>query len=155
MISVKKMMAEIVTLGFCMSISAAEGRPLVEITLVSEGKPRASIVVAQNPTPSARLAALELQYHIRKITEAVVPIRTDREEITGTRILVGESKQTNAMGIKGDDFKSLEYLIQFRPDTITLIGRDWQDTEENRKELGMDTYGRTIQSSRHHIDYHN
>ncbi len=147
MISVKKMMAAIVTLVFCVSMSAAEGKPLVEITLVSEGKPRASIVVAQNPTLSARLAALELQYHIRKITGAVVPIRTDREEITGTRILVGESKQTNALGIKGDDFKSLEYLIQFRPDTITLIGRDWQDTEENRKELGMDTYGRTIQSS--------
>jgi hypothetical protein len=83
-----------------------------------------------------------------------VPVRTDREEITGSRILVGESKQTNALGIKRDGFKSLEYLIQFRPDTIILIGRDWQDTEENRKELGRDTYGRTIQSSRHHIDYH-
>ncbi|GAI86345.1 unnamed protein product, partial [marine sediment metagenome] len=63
----------------------------------------------------------------------------------GTRILVGQSKQTNALGIKGDGFKSLEYLIQFRPDTIILIGRDWQDTEQNRNELGRDTYGRTIQ----------
>jgi hypothetical protein len=126
-----KMMAAIVTLGFCVSISVADGRQLFKITLVSEGKPRASIVVAQNPTPSARLAALELQYHIQKITGAIVPIRTDREEIRGTRILVGESKQTNALGIKGDSFKSLEYLIQFRPETIILIGRDWQDTEEN------------------------
>jgi len=154
MISVKKMMAAILTLGFCVSMSAAEVKPLVEITLVSEGRPSASIVVAQNPTPSARLAALELQYHFRKITGAIVPIRTDREEITGPRILVGQSRQTNALGIKGDDFKSLEYLIQFRPDTIILIGRDWQDTQENRKELGRDTYGRTIQSSRHRIDYH-
>ncbi|MBW7988661.1 MAG: DUF4838 domain-containing protein [Planctomycetes bacterium] len=154
MISVKKMMAAIVTFGFCVSMSVAEGRPLVEITLVNEGRPSASIVVAQNPTPSARLAALELQYHFRKITGAIVPIRTDREEITGPRILVGQSKQTNALGIKGADFKSLEYLIQFRPDTIILIGRDWQDTQENRKELGRDTYGRTIQSSRHQIDYH-
>jgi len=154
MISVKKMMAAILTLGFCASMSAAAGKPLVEVTLVSEGRPSASIVVAQNPTPSARLAALELQYHLRKITGAIVPIRTDREEITGTRILVGESKQTSALGIRGGGFNSLEYLIQFRPDTIILIGRDWQDTEENRKELGRDTYGRTIQSSRHHIDYH-
>ena len=147
-------MAAILTLGFCASMSAAAGKPLVEVTLVSEGRPSASIVVAQNPTPSARLAALELQYHLRKITGAIVPIRTDREEITGTRILVGESKQTSALGIRGGGFNSLEYLIQFRPDTIILIGRDWQDTEENRKELGRDTYGRTIQSSRHHIDYH-
>ena len=110
------MIVTIVALAFCLNMSAAEERQLVEITLVSEGKPSSSIVVAQNPTPSARLAALELQYHIRKITGAVMPIRTDREEIAGARILVGESKQTNALGIKGDGFKSLEYLIQFRPD---------------------------------------
>ena len=40
-----KMMAAIVTLGFCVSISAAEDRPLVDITLISQGKPSASIVV--------------------------------------------------------------------------------------------------------------
>jgi hypothetical protein len=149
----KKMMIAMATLGFCLSMSAAEDRPLVEITLVSEGNPSASIVVAQNSTPSAELAALELQYHIRKITGAILPIKMDNEEIMGIRILVGENKQTNALGIKGDDFKSLEYLIQFRPDTIILIGRDWQDTEKSRKELGRDTNGRTIQSSRQHIDY--
>ncbi len=147
-------MAAFVIGGFCIFMSAAAGKPLVEITLVSEGRPSASIVVAQNPTPSARLAALELQYHFRKITGAIVPIRTDREKITGRRILVGQSEQANALGIKGDSFKSLEYLIQFRTDTIILIGRDWQDTQENRNELGRDTYGRTIQSSRHQIDYH-
>ena len=82
MIPVKKMIIVIVTLAFCVSISAAEDKPLVEITLVSEGKPSASIVVAQNQTPSARLSALELQYHIRKITGAIVPIKTDSEKIT-------------------------------------------------------------------------
>ena len=58
--------------------------------LVREGKPTASIVIAQNPTLSARLSALELQYHFRKITGALVPIRTDDEEISGSRILVGD-----------------------------------------------------------------
>ena len=131
MISIKKMIAVIVTLGFCVSMSAAEDRPLVEVTLVSEGKSNTSIIVAQNPTPSAELVALELQYHIRKITGATLPIKTDIEDITGTRILVGQSKQTETLGIKGDDFKSLEYLIQFRPSTIILIGRDWLYMEEN------------------------
>ncbi|MBL7187310.1 MAG: hypothetical protein ISS70_13395 [Phycisphaerae bacterium] len=67
MISVKKMIATIVTLGLCVSMSVAEGRPLEEIALVSEGKPSATIVVANNPSASARLAALELQYHIHNI----------------------------------------------------------------------------------------
>ncbi len=71
MILVKKMMAAFVIGGFCIFMSVAAGKPLVEITLVSEGRPSASIVVAQNPTPSARLAALELQYHFRKITGAI------------------------------------------------------------------------------------
>ena len=83
-----KPMTAIVTLGFCASISVAEDRPLVDITLVNQGRPSASIVVAQNPTPSTRLAALELQYHIQKITGALLSIKTDSEKITGNRILV-------------------------------------------------------------------
>jgi hypothetical protein len=58
------------------------------------------------------------------------------------------------MGIRSDDFESLEYLIQIRPDTIVLIGRDWRDTKENRAELGRSTYGDTLASYRHTIDYH-
>lgn len=154
MISLKTVLIAALTLGLCLGASAAIRKKPVNITLVSQGRPHASIVVAQNPTPSARLAALELQYHLQKITGALVPIETDRADLAGPRILVGQSRYTQALGIKNADFKSLEYLIQFRPDTIILIGRDWQDTEENKKELGRDTYGRTLQSSRHTIDYH-
>ncbi|MHC4581040.1 MAG: DUF4838 domain-containing protein [Planctomycetota bacterium] len=154
MISLGKTITAIVTVGLSVGMSLAEARPSAGITLVREGKPSATIVVAKNPSDSARLVALELQYHIRKITGAAVPVKTDRQETTGAHILVGQSRQTNALGIRADSFKSLEYLIQFRPDTIILIGRDWQDTEESGKELGRDTYGRTIQSSRPRIDYH-
>jgi len=37
---------------------------------VQDGKPACSIVVAEKPSPAARLAALEVQYHIMKITAA-------------------------------------------------------------------------------------
>ena len=124
MILAKRLPTAILMLGVCLTVSAAEKSRAVEITLVRDGKTSATIVVAKDPTPSAHLAALELQYHIQKITGVVVPVRTDREETAGTRILVGESKQTSLLGIKGDDFKSLEYLIQIRPSTIVLIGRD-------------------------------
>jgi len=143
-----------VTAALCLSVSAAASNEAATVTLVKHGTPDASIVVAENPTPSAHLAALEIQYHIQKITGAVLPIQTDREETTGTRILVGQSKQTSLLGINGDNFKPLEYLIQIRPDTIVLIGRDWRDTEDNSKELGRSTYGDTLASHRHEIDYH-
>ena len=140
--------------AFCLNVPVLKGTESETVALVKDGKPVASIVTAANPTPSARLAALELQYHIRKITGAVVPIGTDREETAGTRILVGQSKETRALGIDADDFQPLEYLIQIRPATIVLIGRDWHDTQANREELGRSTYGDTLASYRHEIDYH-
>jgi len=47
--------------------------------LADNGLPACSIVVAENPTPAARLAALELQFHVLKITGAMLPVITDKE----------------------------------------------------------------------------
>jgi len=149
----EKSVSVFLALGSCLTVSTAEKKRMAEITLVSDSKPDAAIVTAQHPTSAAKLAALELQYHIKKITDAVLPIKTDEEEITHTRILVGESEYTRRLGIKSNDFKPQEYLIQFRPKTIILLGRDWQDTEENRQEVGRCTYGQTLASHRHRIDY--
>jgi len=151
----KKTVATVIlATAFCLDVSTSNGGEPATVTLVKDGRSLASIITATNPAPSARLAALELQYHLRKITGAVVPIRTDREETAGARILVGQSKATSALGIAAEDFKPLEYLIQIRPGTIVLIGRDWHDTPENREELGRSTYGDTLASYRHKIDYH-
>jgi len=76
--------------GLFLHTSMAEEETLAQITLVTDGKPNSTIVVAKNSTPSANLAALEFQYHIRKITGAVLPIKTDSEEVIGIRILIGE-----------------------------------------------------------------
>ena len=143
----------VLALGPCLNVAVVANGGSAGITLVQGGKPSATIVVAKNPTPSARLASLELQYHVEKITGAVLPVRADSEEATGTRILVGASKHTRDLGISSDEFGPQEYLIQFRPNTIVLIGRDWRDTEENRGELGYCTYGRALASHRHRIDY--
>jgi hypothetical protein len=124
------------------------------VTLARDGKATATIVVAENPTPSARLAALELQYHVERITGAVLPILTDAApDIAGTHLLVGESAHTRKLGLKGDDFPSQEYLIAFRPDTLILIGRDWQGTETQRKEIGYDTTYVALADYRQKIDY--
>ena len=108
-----------------------------EFPLAREGTPACTIVVSENPTPAARLAALELQYHVMKITGAELPIRTDNEKVIGPRVLIGDSAATREMGFKGSDFAPQEYLIAFRPETLILIGRDWEDTEANRRELAV------------------
>jgi len=131
--------------------SAVQGR--AEVTLVQHGQAKATIITAANPTPAAHLAALELQTHIRKITGAVLPMKTDRSEIAGTRILVGESAATRKLGLRGAHFASQAYLIQFLPDTVVLMGCDWQDTEENRQELGSSTNWLSLAQLRKTIDY--
>lgn len=122
--------------------------------LARDSRAACTIVVAENPAPAARLAALELQYHVLKASGADVPIVTDAEPVTGPRILVGDSAAARALGFAGADFAPQEYLIAFRPDTVILIGKDWQDNEANRKEFGRPMCcGDTLESTRHKIDY--
>ncbi|MDD2706630.1 MAG: DUF4838 domain-containing protein [Verrucomicrobiae bacterium] len=107
--------------GLCVGISASAG----SLELVRDSKPNATIVIGEKPALSARLAALELQYHIQELTGAVLPIKDDVAAVTGNRMLVGESKGTRDLGIRSADFAATEYMIKFLPDTLVLIGLDW------------------------------
>ena len=117
-------------IGLCAAcpVSAAESDGLV---LVRDGKPAATIVVARDATKSAQLAAIELQYHIEKITGAELQIVMDDAMVVGPRVLVGESSATRALDLRSDDFQTQEYLIRFLGvvplqgvDTLVLMGRD-------------------------------
>lgn len=121
--------------------------------IVRDGKPACSILIADKPTPAARLAALELQSHILKITGVDLPISHDDAPLSGPHIMIGESVATRALGVRSLDFEPQEYLIAFRPDALILIGRDWIDTQANRRELGRAINDQTLADMRHKIDY--
>lgn len=95
--------------------------------LVRDGVPAATVVVATKPTRSAQLAAAELQYHVRRITGATLPIVDDGHPVAGNRVLIGENQATTMLGLKRDDFAPQEYLIRFQPGTLILLGRDKDD----------------------------
>ena len=143
------------TLAAAAQLVAAEEKlaSLAPFDLVRQGTAACSIVIAANPSPAARLAALELQYHVLKITGADLLILPDSDRVEGRRILAGESAATRELQLRNSDFKPQEYLIGFRPDTIILMGRDWEDTPANRKIQGRSTTDETLQQSRHRIDY--
>lgn len=128
--------------------AAAAGFPLAV-----NGKAACTVVTAANPTPSARLAALELQHHLRLVTGADIPVRTDAEVTAGPRILVGESLATRALGFRSADFAGQEYLVAFCSNAVVLLGRDWEDTPENRKLEGRPMTGDSLQALRHRVDY--
>lgn len=95
-----------------------------KFVLARNGKPEATIVIARDATPAACFGAAELQYHIQKITDAVLPVVTDNTRVKGHRILVGESAATKALGLDSHNFKPQGYLIRFLPNTLVLMGKD-------------------------------
>ena len=82
-----------------------------------------------------------------------MPIVTDKTPFEGQTILVGESAMTRKLGFKSEDFDEQEYMIRFLPETLVLMGKDWEDTEENQQELGISTTFNSIGESRVKLDY--
>jgi hypothetical protein len=92
--------------------------------LVKDGKPAATVVIAGKPSKTALFAVEELNSHIEKITGTRLPVVSDGTEVTGPRVLVGESAATRALGLRSSDFREQEYLVRATPDTLILLGRD-------------------------------
>ena len=145
----------VLALAVAFASAIAQEKPVTPVVfeIARHGKAACSIVIADKPTPAARLAALELQSHVLTISGAELPIHPESQPVSGLRILVGESSATRELGLRSSDFQPQEYLVGFRPDTIILMGRDWQDTETNRKVQGRSTTDESLQQSRHTIDY--
>jgi len=116
-----------ILLGLCMGFVAGS-LVAAPLTLVKDGKPVASIVIAADkPSRAAQFAAFEIQHHVKLITGATLPIVNDQAAVEGAKILVGDSAATRALGLKREDFKGEEYLVKNAPDAIVLIGNDTCD----------------------------
>lgn len=109
-------------LAMC-SLTAAHAAGL---TLARDGKPCASIVLSKLPTRAAQFAAYELQYHLKLISGADVPILAEDQPCQGLPIYVGESAATHRLGLTRR-LKSQEYLIRFLPNALVLMGKDKPD----------------------------
>ena len=114
----------------------AGGKSSVFVIAV-DGKSKATVVIAKDASISARFAAQEMQYHIQKITGALLPLITDDVPMKGNRILIGESAATKALGLTNDGFKQQEYLIRFLPGTVVLMGKDKRDAPSANSSGGI------------------
>ncbi|MCC6145313.1 MAG: DUF4838 domain-containing protein, partial [Candidatus Hydrogenedentes bacterium] len=123
-----------------------------EFTLVHGAQPACTIVTAPDAGPAARLAAAELQFHVLKITGALLPLTTDAMA-PGPRILVGDSPAAAALGYSGSALAEQEYIIAFRPDTLVILGNDEKSKDLASEQYGRTTTGETLASLRHRIDY--
>lgn len=101
------------------------GEPIV---LVNEGKPTATIVIANND--SSRKAAQEFADYVKQATGATLPISTDNQfPITGNLVLIGESSLTKALKITGDGVAKEGFRVQTFSNGLAIIdvgrGAEW------------------------------
>ena len=107
------------------------------VNLIRDGQPVSVIVIADKPTRAARLAASELQLWLEKVSDATVPMLPEGQmtKNTGkTLILVGDTKQTGALGLNSEDFELEEFRIRTFPGGLVLMGDD-------RRTDGMELFG--------------
>ena len=87
------------------------------------GVAKAQIVVDVKANRAARFAALDLKWHLDRITGGDFKI-TDKPEAGLLPIYVGESAGTT---FKGADLQRQQFLVDVRRNSITLMGRDKDD----------------------------
>ena len=115
-------------LGLLLVAGGVWGRSVMaaEVSLVTGGKPRATIVLSDKPTSASQLAAFELQHFVEKISGARLPIVREPKRVEGMVVLVGESRRSRALGMDQKGLALQEYVVKTHPDGLLLMGHDGQ-----------------------------
>ena len=85
------------------------------------------ILMDEHPTLSARFAATEFQFHLKKITGAEIPVIYGVLPEGKIPVCIGESDYTRKLSISSSLFDDQEYLIQITRKYIVLAGKDMPD----------------------------
>lgn len=108
----------------CFVFLAPTSATLAELQLVSNGKPLAEIVVAENPPRTTLLAAHELRTYVEKITGARLDIVAKPGGQHPISIFVGQSADTEKLGITAEGLANGAYRIVSGDNWLVLIGDD-------------------------------
>ena len=99
------------------------------MTLTENGKAKATIVVAAKAPYKNQLAAKELKHFLDRISGADFVIKTDDQQVTGPKILVGPSSYTAKMNLNipsGQSYEEIRegFIIRTVGDDLVLAGND-------------------------------
>ena len=113
--------------GLTAALAASGGD---KVSLAKDGAALAEIVVATNVTPSAWMAALEIQLHLKEITGADFAIVKENATTGKYPILVGESHLTKH---RSADFAKQEWYVEVGKTATEILGLD--DPKHKMKPL--------------------
>ncbi len=97
------------------------------LRLVVEGEPASILVVADEPTASARDAAAALRTWIEKMSGARLPVLRESDiapDPESALILVGDTERTRALGINPEELGLEEVRLRTFPGAVAVVGDD-------------------------------
>lgn len=116
------------------------------VTFVEKGQGRAVIIVPRNALPVVNNAAHVLRDHIKRMSGAELPMRTE-DQVTGTArqdqawILVGEGKLTEKLGLTSKDLGAGGIFQSARGHVLALFGSDARTpTDPNGTRYAVTTF---------------
>jgi len=115
-------MKPILVLLLCVLASVREAH--AEPWIVEHGNPLAEIVIAKEPTRSARFAATELQIYIERISGARLEIVSEPTKQYAIAIYVGESTSALQAGVVADGLKRDAFRIVSGANWLAFVGND-------------------------------
>ncbi|MCC6444716.1 MAG: DUF4838 domain-containing protein [Armatimonadetes bacterium] len=108
-----------------MEREAAAGQPPIEI--VRDGKPAASIVIADKAPEKVLRAVRDLQETIREATGAEAPVAPEKCRPAGSRLLVGDSASARSLGVagpKGTGSRDEAIILRYVGSDFVIAGND-------------------------------
>ncbi len=102
-----------------------------DVLVLDAGKQSTAIVLAEGATSVAQFAALELQWHLEKITGEKPPIvREPDVPAAPVKIAVGATALGKRLGFPVDQLQPWEFLVAEKGGTVVLAGGDDPATEK-------------------------
>ena len=95
-----------------------------EAYLVKDGKPCADIVISDKPTRAVKLASVELQAYLEKISGAKLAVTNTPGTDVPAHIYVGRSAETDKLKISDEGLKGGAFRMISGKDSLVLLGHD-------------------------------
>lgn len=97
-----------------------------DFCVIKSGSVKATIVISDNAGSNVVAAANDLALNLEKMTSKKFQIKTDKEKVSGNKILVGKSKYTDALNLKFPDTYPGEEMFQViaSANILVLAGND-------------------------------
>jgi hypothetical protein len=117
-------MSKLALPAMALACCVAAGRVCADTHIVRNGRPEATIIVAEDPPRMTALAVLELQYYLEKISGARLPIAHKPQDGLPVKIYVGKSRFAHSQGVSDEVLQYGAFRMASGDDWLVLLGHD-------------------------------